>query len=247
MELLRHDLSWATQRMPKTLKRVMSFPEFQGKVFVGGGYLRSIVSGEPVNDVDVFVSSKEDAENLANILSIEDSKDISSPKKVSKTDNAYSVRLVGGFTQIIHRWVFDKVESVADSFDFTVCCAAISFENGRWSSYCDDRFYPDLAAKRLIYRSPVRNEDAGGSMLRVLKYYQKGYRIPLDSLSSVIGRLCTGVDFNNKKIIDDGKNLNEYEFSKIICGLLREVDPEVDPHHRSHLPSEKEEIEMKEQ
>ena len=100
-----------------------------------------------------------------------------------------------------------------------------------WDSYCDERFYIDLASKRLIYRHPIRNEDAGGSMLRVLKYYQKGYRIPLNSLGGVIARLV--IALNKDKI-----NINnEEDVTMVLTGLLKEVDPAIDPFHISHLPS----------
>ena len=78
---------------------------------------------------------------------------------------------------------------------------------------------------------PQRNEDAGGSMLRVLKYYQKGYRIPLDSLGMVIARLTKAFDASKIDL------KNEFETSKIITGLLRQVDPNVDPTREAHLPS----------
>ncbi len=96
-------------------------------------------------------------------------------------------------------------------------------------SYCIDSYYIDLASKRLRYLSPKRNEDAGGSMIRVLKYYNKGYRIPLDSLASVIARLVQAVDFNRV----DAKN--EIEVAHIITGLLREVDPSIDPTQISYM------------
>ena len=104
----------------------------------------------------------------------------------------------------------------------------------KWCSACDPRFYADLAAKRLVYRSPERNEDAGGSMLRVLKFYQRGYRIPLDSLGAVIARLIQGVK--------DPILLNEPKLARTLSGLLREVDPDIDPNHIAHLPSETEEV-----
>ena len=88
-----------------------------------------------------------------------------------------------------------------------------------------------MASKRLVYRSPARNEDAGGSMLRVLKYYQKGYRIPLDSLGAVIARLIHKLD-NERVPLSDQKAV-----AHIITGLLREVDPDIDPLHLAHLPS----------
>lgn len=222
MKLYIRDLKWAIQRTPSSLKNIMAEPYWQNRIFIGGGFLRSIVANEHINDIDVFVSSKEDAELLACEL-CNDKKDI------IKTDNAYTIK--GKIViQIIYRWVFDKPEDVSNSFDFTICCAVIFFDKN-FDSFCDDRFYIDLASKRLIYRCPVRNEDAGGSLLRVLKYYQKGYRIPLNSLGDVIARLVKDIDTNLVNLKD------ETEVGRIITGLLIEVDPDIDPLHLSNLPS----------
>jgi hypothetical protein len=242
MELDYNDLRFAIIRLPSNLRAIMQEPEWQNRIFVGGGYLRSIVSGEPISDVDVFVQSTADAELLAYKLCNE-------KKDIYKTDNAYTIKGKVPI-QIIYRWVFEKPESVGDSFDFTVCCAVIFHESFlpakmnslseepkrvvRWRSFCDERFYIDLASKRLVYRNPIRNEDAGGSMLRVLKFYQRGYRIPLDSLGGVIARLIHNLDVNRVPLND------EIGVANIITGLLREVDPAVDPTHLSHLPSTKE-------
>lgn len=224
MKIDNHDLSWAVRRLPYQLKKIMIDKEWINRIYVGGGYLRSIVSGDKINDVDVFVQSEVDAE----LLSLKLCKD---KKDIYKTDNAYTIK--GNIPiQIIHRWIFKKPEDVAKSFDFTICCAVIFYSGSNFSSYCDDRFYMDIASKRLIYRTPIRNEDAGGSMLRVLKYYQKGYRIPLDSLGAVIARLIRDLDKDKSYLGNEGS------VAKVITGLLREVDPQIDPEHISHLESE---------
>jgi hypothetical protein len=252
--LTYHDLQFALLRTPKQLLEIMKRREWSGKIFIGGGFLRSIVAGDPVNDVDVFCGSKDDAERLRETLAAE------TESRVWTTDNAFTILGTNPPIQIIHRWSFGSGPSVADSFDFTCCCAAFWFDRhgdgapddvdnggtGKWRSYCDSRFYCDVAGKRLIYRNPVRNEDAGGSMLRVLKYYQKGYRIPLDSLADVITRLVQGVEFGSNgfdiTVGPDGVPFVSPEatrtFSRIICGLLREVDPQIDPGHVAHLPAE---------
>ncbi|GAB3024604.1 hypothetical protein GCM10027051_31610 [Niabella terrae] len=228
MKLDSRDLYQALRFLPKNLKALMIDSQWVGKIFVGGGYLRSVVAGEPVHDVDVFVPSKEIALVIAGLLTDD-------PEDIIKTDNALTIK--GKTTiQVIHRWVFDKMEDVSNSFDYTVCCAVIGAsynESGiaRYDSYCDDRFYVDLAAKRLVYRSPVRNEDAGGSMLRLLKYYVKGYRVPLDSVGAIIARLIQAIDTDRTPIN------NEAKVAEVITGLLREVDPNIDPTHEAHLPT----------
>lgn len=244
MKLDRQDLSWIIRLIPFKLKELMLSEKWAGKVFLGGGFIRACIARETLSDIDLFVPSKDDAERLAN--------ELKKAKNLIKTDNAFTVIDYKVPIQVIFRWVFDKPEDVSNSFDFTICCAVIYVEKTenpiitilntssilpsqdqfiyKFDSYCDDRFYIDLASKRLVYRRPVRNEDAGGSMLRVLKYYQRGYRIPLDSLGYVIARLVAGVDEN----VD---HRDQNRMGHVLSVLLREVDPNTDPTHEAHLPS----------
>lgn len=223
-ELDRQDLSWIVRRLPKQVKELMKDPQWHNNLFLAGGYIRACIAGENVNDIDLFVSNEKDAELLSYKL-------VQNKKDIIKTENAYTVKLRPVPVQVIHRWVFNKPEDVAMSFDYTICSAVVSYDGTKWCSWCDERFYIDLAAKRLVYRKPVRNEDAGGSMLRVLKYYQRGYRIPLDSLGAVVARLVKPLN-DNKSDMSDEENV-----ARVVTGLLREVDPNVDPLHESHLPS----------
>lgn len=233
------DLQFCLLRMPRQLIKLMKTPHYSGKIFVAGGFIRSVIANEPINDVDVFVPSKQMAEELARALSIEKKGFEVSEGRVIKTDNAITIPGVKPTVQIIHRWTFANPTSCSESFDFTICQAVIWHDKsggGIWRSICHPNFYQDLASKRLIYTSPQRDEDAGGSMLRVLKYYQKGYRIPLDSFAAVIARLACAVDFAAG--ISEGPEYKEAHAAKIIRGLLREVDPDVDPNHIAHLPAE---------
>lgn len=225
MQLDRNDLNMVVRRLPKDLFELMKDKKQANKIFLGGGFIRGVVGNEKINDIDLFVKDKLDAGIVAGLL-------CKHKNDLHTTDNALTIK--GRIPiQIITRWLFEKPEDVSMSFDFTVCCAVIWFDGNKWCSFCDNRFYIDLASKRLVYRIPKRNEDAGGSMLRVLKYYQRGYRIPLDSVGSVIARLIRDIDFSK---IEGGIG-NEEQVGKIITGLLREVDPNIDVNHDSHLPS----------
>jgi hypothetical protein len=269
-KLTYHDLQFALVRCPRALLAIMKSAPIAKRIFVGGGFLRSVVAGDSINDIDVFVSNKEDALWLARSLAIRklhftqriehegtvtirplnfEELDKAQIKQVERavypTENAYTVTSYKPAVQVIHRWTFAAGDLVAASFDFTCCAAAFWWGGNSWASYCDPRFYCDVAAKRLVYRSPVRNEDAGGSMLRVLKYYQKGYRIPLDSLAKVIARLCVGVDLDKLVVVrrpnssgETQRVVPEVDFGIVIAGLLREVDPAIDPSHVAHLPAE---------
>jgi hypothetical protein len=230
--LEKQDLQWALQRTPVPVLELMK--RRGTRLLAAGGFIRSIIANEKVNDIDLFSPSKEEAWDAAREL------ENGNAKTIYTTDNAYSVRLKRGvLAQFIHRWTFNKPEDMLNSFDFTIACAAFWYNpfDGAWQSMVDDRFYADLAAKRLIYRVPVRNEDAGGSLLRVLKFYQRGYRIPLNSLGAVIARLVNAVD---EEKIGQFEGNHEQKLAKVLTALLHEVDPAIDPEHIAHLPSDEE-------
>lgn len=228
-QLDNNDLAMIIRRIPTPLLVRMKEKNWAGKIMIGGGFIRSVISGEKVNDIDIFCPDILTADLLARTLALD-----TKSGEPYKTDNAYTVRCSPIPLQIIHRWVFKDIVSVSQSFDFTICCAAVAYDPVEkvWRSYCDSRFYPDLAGKRLVYRSPIRNEDAGGSTLRVLKYYQKGFRIPLNSMGAVLSRLFLAVDW--EKIHGPDR---EMQLAKVLTGLLREVDPSIDPDHIAHLPA----------
>lgn len=232
-----HDLEWCLRRAPRKVLEAMK--KHGATIMVAGGYIRSCVTNEHINDIDLFVPSKEFAALLAIELSEGDD------KRIHETENAFTIKGFRLPVQIIHRWTFTDPALCILSFDFTIARAAFWWlpdadikDAGKWNTVCDVRFYPDLAGKRLIYCKPVRNEEAGGSMLRVLKFYQRGYRIPLDSLGAVIARLVRGVETLPEWDTDAEGKIDEPRIAKVISGLLREVDPNIDPTHVAHLPSE---------
>lgn len=231
--LTRHDLQFCLRRCPKPVLQLLK--DNPRRSCIAGGFIRAVIAGETVNDIDIFASSPEHARTMAGILSRWGMPNLEA-RRIFETDNALTVRGFRIDPQIVHRWTFEDIVEVISSFDFTIARAMIFWCDrlNMWQGFCDPRFYSDLAAKRLVYCSPERNEDAGGSMLRVLKFYQRGYRMPLDSLAAVMARMIQGV---NK--IDRGI-MTEKAWSKRMLELLREVDPVVDADHIAHLPSEKE-------
>jgi len=227
--LILDDLLWITNRLPKLVRAVLK--KHPKQLIIAGGYIRSCVSREEVNDIDLFVPSQEIADLVAAHLTE------NNIARIHKSENALTIIGHKYTIQIITRWTYAEPQEVIPSFDFTIARATVWWEESGWQSLCDERFYCDLAAKRLVYCNPERNEDAGGSILRVLKFYQRGYSMPLGSLAAVIARLLKGVpDINwDKRAIMDRSSW-EKQVGGVLLGLLREVDPQIDPDHISHLP-----------
>lgn len=226
------DVSWCVRRLPRLVRAAMMT---DSRIACAGGFVRDCISRDPISDVDLFTVSKGAAETLAYGLAgcpVTPLKGSPDRKKCYESKYAFTVKGVDhGFpVQVIHRWTFERPEHVVPSFDFTIARAAIWYDvdSKGWRSLCAPSFYADLAAKRLVYCSPERNEDAGGSMLRLLKFYQRGYRSPLDSLGAVISRLVGGI----RDEFDDSQNVETKEQwrSRILTGLLVEVDPNTAVH-----------------
>jgi hypothetical protein len=173
--LLDEDLNAAVAALSYKLKLAM---EKKGdRVFVAGGFLRAIVAREPVNDIDVFSESTVDQMGfLAMCMGDE---------KIHTTPNAFSIDTKPSI-QIIRNWNFPTARACIDSFDFSICQAAIWYSNHTWRSVCSENFYADLAARRLRYNSNNRNAVSSSSMVRLLKFYERGYVTSGDSLASIV-------------------------------------------------------------
>lgn len=230
--LTKYDLAHATGRLPKKLADLLK--RNPNKIIVAGGYLRSRITGEKVQDIDLFAPSKESA----HLAAMEYAHLQPNGAGIHETDNAFTVKGVYPTVQVIHRWTFSDPMAAIESFDFTIAKAAIWWNGAAWDSICHADYYADLAAKRLVYTSPLREEEAGGSLLRVLKFYQRGYRIPMESLGAVLARLFQGIDM--AKVAEHPlASTREAAIAKVILGLLREVDPTL-PLDESGGPAEAE-------
>lgn len=210
IKLDNFDLNRVVRFLPLKIKSIMEQEFWRGKIFIAGGFIRDLVAGDKVNDIDLFVNNKAEAELLLSVLQ--------GDKKVISTENAFTIceRLP---IQIIHRWTFQKPEEVLLSFDFSVCSAAIYYGDDGWKGICHERFYKDIASKRLIYLVPDREEAPGGSMIRILKFYKRGYNIPLNNLSKVVARMMKDAE-NCYKQNDVEDSLKMY-----VDKTLFEVDP----------------------
>lgn len=155
-------------------------------LFLAGGFIRARIARETPNDIDIFAPSREAAERGAKALSGARAPQVRS----SATDNAFTVCSPGRVpVQFIHRWTYTDGATLCKEFDFTIAQAVIR-AHGKVESWASPRFYQDLAAKRLVYTEPKRDEEAGGSLLRLLKFYGRGYTAPLSTVSTVIARAC---------------------------------------------------------
>ena|SRR5579864_1060502 len=205
------DLHFVVSRIPRDVLKMVQ----NNNLFIAGGFVRSTIADEKASDIDIFGASKDALKAVAMQFALDRG------GRLHTTDNAFTV-LSGSRipVQFIHRWVYapDQAQKLLAEFDFTIAQAVLWRSGEKWESLISDDFYADLAARRLVYTHPQRAEDAGGSLLRVRKFLAKGYSIQPKSLAGVVARLFMAV----RK--EDGVWEEEW-VTKVLCGLLREVDP----------------------
>ena len=223
MFLTKNDVQFVVSRLPKDIREMMmKYP-----LFLGGGFIRATIAGEVPSDIDLFGPSVKELETWANELCDSRGNGI---RKI-KTANAITLYNAPRMpVQFITRWVYDDAIKVAESFDFTIAQAVIWYCRSPlsnynhvgpcWLSFCHDEYYSDLAARRLVYTRPQRNEDAGGSILRVRKFLGRGYNIQPTALAYVLARLFAGI--KTTRLLNMG---DETAVSGVLEGLLRDVDP----------------------
>lgn len=216
-ELTANGIRYVVTRLPRDIRDLLS--EHPRKLFLGGGFIRATIAGEAPSDIDLFGHDAGFLDNVAAILA-----DRRGDVRTHKSKNAITLLTPNRLpVQFITRWTFDRADELVRSFDFTVCQAAVwragNQSNAKWQSLIGEGFYRDLAGRRLVYTSPVREEEAGGSMLRVLKYVKRGYSIQVGSLGAVISRLDSAVDRSAPHAQSESGR------AEVLTDLLREVDP----------------------
>jgi len=232
-ELSHTDLGNVIRRLPKDIMTLLK----EQRYILAGGFIRDVIAGMPVSDIDLFNADKEKMYADGRLFATH-----RGDARVHVTNNAMTVLAPPRLpVQFITRWLFSDPVKCMKSFDFTVCRAAIWYvpesavesiqviQNGGhgfslkgkdgevvwpgWHSVCDPRFYEDLAARRLTYTCPVREEEAGGSIMRACKFLKRGYAMSPETLAQLIDRLMTAYVPNSMPRV------------QVLSGLLREVDP----------------------
>ncbi len=139
-------------KLPKDVRSLL----MEHKIYLAGGFIRAVIAGEELSDIDLFGEGRDFLEARATALAL------SRKGRVYETKNAFTV-LAAGRTpvQFIHRWQFHNWMDLLNSFDFTIAKAVLWYQPEMasaipgagdlpplWKSGTAPTFYPDLAAHR---------------------------------------------------------------------------------------------------
>ena len=221
-KLTYNDTMFVLSRLPKDIIDLMK----NSGLLLAGGFIRETIAGGKVNDIDLFGPDKDKLEAACMKLAL------ARKGRMFGTDNAFTMLSPPRSpVQFITRWLAEDYNEYVKLFDFTVCQAGIwwnpdikgsefnLYDDGGWDSACHEDFYADLAARRLVYTFPDREEEAGGSFLRMKKFMKRGYDVQIGSMAGVMARIVGKIKLGEHQLTD------EKWVAKIITSILREVDP----------------------
>ena len=154
--------------------------------FIAGGAITSAFTGQPINDVDYYFKSKEDFINA-----VADAYD-QGFWCVAATDRAVTFVWRDNVIQLMHFDFFDTAERIFDAFDYTVVMGAYDIDKEDFVFHED--FFKHASQRFLRFHSGTRYPY--GSLMRVLKYQDRGYKIGKSDLLR-IGLACHRVELNS--------------------------------------------------
>ena len=175
---------------------------------IAGGYARYMCSPSsvprPYTDVDIFSYNETCYEALEMHFRSSEGIQIAHTNEISTTFDVSNcpeykqcpnINLISPKVRKTSVTVGSEVE-ILDSFDFTVCRAAVISPN---EVLVDDNFLADESKGEIRFhkiRSPI------GALFRVIKYVEKGYKLPWDEAFKLMESWDT-VSPQNKTLIKD--------------------------------------------
>lgn len=186
---------------PQVAATLIHYPQ----LFVAGGFIRAVLAGEPVKDIDIFSTDLTVVDRAVDFCLVPFNSWKGGEKR--RTPYTITVDVVGQAPiQFINNVAYATPEECVSRFDFTVCQAAIWRDiDGVWRSLCTPEFIRDVADKRLVYTAPVRVEAPGGSLWRAFKFAQRGYSISQQELARLVNRLVSRTPW----VDDDGEHIRK--------------------------------------
>lgn len=206
VELDPQDTIRCITALPGSVERILS----RWSVCIAGGFVRSVITGEEPNDIDMFPLGTLDTTGVVADLKVD------RYEQAARTENAITMVRQGRTPiQIVTRWPGKTVDRVLEGFDLTVAAAAVAMKDGVLVGRCHPRFYQDTAARRLVYTRPDRAEaEPGGTLLRLFKYARRGFNASPETLAEVVCR-----------VVQKAGLVSAEDAEMVLRRELREVDP----------------------
>lgn len=159
---------------------------------IAGGAIRSAITGEDINDVDIYFRSMEGAAYVVSYL-------IENSKCVSWTNKSGLFAIGSGkLINIIWFKEFSTPDEVFKSFDFTCVMGAMSCKSNVFTFH--DDFFVSNMSKRIRYSAT--NLYPMASIFRIDKYRKKGFKTSKKELAKIMVKII-GLNISTVEELQD--------------------------------------------
>jgi hypothetical protein len=163
---------YVTEEIDLTSKNIFAEMARLGLMLCGGA-INSIFSGSTVNDLDFYMKNEETKaeaiEFLKHYFTLDEIVTVNANtyrRKSPHSNKKWTVQLITRF--------IGEASDIFQWFDFTITHGAFDFEKNCF--IFGDRFFPDLAKRRLVYSGSSKYPIC--AMYRTKKYSERGYELP---------------------------------------------------------------------
>jgi hypothetical protein len=177
--------------LPHDVKEMMK--EIGPGICVAGGFCRDAFLGTVPKDIDVFAIDKETMFNAIDWFEWNAKEYDPYLKQTVNSvscvpDYDHDVPPIQFVTRVYYRYHVDLIES----FDWSICQIALYYLSGsdRFECISTDEFARDIQQGTLHYTAPIRDEDPGASVIRMLKLTQRGWKPTEESIARCLARFC---------------------------------------------------------
>lgn len=162
--------------------------------WLAGGAITSIFTKQPIKDYDIYFKS-----NKAFVDAVYKAFEEDGLYCLNVSKRAVTFSRGSDILQFICCDFFETPQAIFDSFDFTVCMATLDLsEEGDFTFHED--FWKHNAQKYLSFNPKTKYPIA--SLLRVLKYQQRGYTISQGELLKIF-LASSAIDINSWEKLED--------------------------------------------
>lgn len=192
--------------------------------FIAGGSLTSAFTGTAINDVDIYFKSKE-----AFVEAVQCAYD-ERLWCVAATDRAITFAYDNCIIQLMHFDYFETAAAIFDAFDYTISMAAYDLDKKEFIFHED--FLKHASQRFLRFHSGTRYPY--GSLMRVLKYQQRGYTIGKGDLLR-IALACQKVPLNSWDDLAKAIGGQYGEKAQIVTDVPFSIDAAIELYKESDI------------
>jgi hypothetical protein len=152
-------------------------------IVIAGGFIRDSLLGLSPSDIDIFVKTKDLANQLASDVAY-------GHQGLGITETSCSFTLInnGLIIQYVYCRPFTTPESLINEFDFRCCGVAFSNIGNKTTALVSkvEGFEQDTRDRRLVFRCANYNKGNLGALTRAFKFTAKGWFLSEEEMAKIV-------------------------------------------------------------